>query len=267
MPILVSTPLAALPPLFARRISAYNTALPTYNAGYETYIDARTTGIATYGSLSRWIVSGRAAPAIHGLLAAFGMNQQASRLVSGAALQGCLAGLPVATVDWIVGIDLPLPAGQAPSTFTQTASGPSLAEALCALYATLSASGAVTTAGGFVAASKTLHCLFPDLAPMIDGRHSGRSYYHITRPSYLPPKPWDWTTWCGKAVPLPNPSPRGAGRKNWQCLQFLAALGLNQHLYELWQGAYGTPGLSGFLALDPTPGTTGIPRVIDKVLW
>jgi hypothetical protein len=32
-----------------------------------------------------------------------------------------------------------------------------------------------------------MHCLFPDLAPMIDGRHSGISYYNIVRRSYAPP--------------------------------------------------------------------------------
>jgi hypothetical protein len=44
-------------------------------------------------------------------------------------------------------------------------------------------------------------------------------------------------------------------------------MGINQHIYELWQAANRNPGYSAFLALDPTPGTTGIPRIIDKGLW
>jgi hypothetical protein len=47
----------------------------------------------------------------------------------------------------------------------------------------------------------------------------------------------------------------------------MAAIGINQHIYELWQAAIGHPSLADFLALDPTPGTTGIPRIIDKCLW
>jgi hypothetical protein len=267
MPIPVSTSLPALPAFFAGRIAAYNAAVPAYNAEYKTYIDARVAGIAAHGSLSGWIVSGGAAPAIRGLLAAFGMDQQASKLVGIGALHICLVGLPLAVIDWIAGFRLPLPTGHTPSTLTQPPSGPTLAQELSALYVTLSARGAITAAGGFVTASKTLHCLFPDLAPMIDGRHSGLSYYHIRRATYLPPHPWNWPTWCGHAIALPNPSPRGHGRGNWQCLQFLAALGVNQHLYELWQATHGSPGLVAFLGLDSTPGTTGILRVIDKVLW
>jgi hypothetical protein len=47
----------------------------------------------------------------------------------------------------------------------------------------------------------------------------------------------------------------------------MAAIGVNQHIYELWQVVNRNPGLQAFLALDPTPGANGIPRIIDKSLW
>ena len=73
---------------------------------------------------------------------------------------------------------------------------------------------------------------------------------------------------AGSAIPgVVNPTPRGAGRHAWQWPQFMAAIGVNQHIYDLWQVANGHPGFPAFLAIDPTPGTTGIPRIIDKGLW
>ena len=104
---------------------------------------------------------------------------------------------------------------------------------------------------------------------MIDGKHSGVSYYNFARETFAPPLGLSsWSDWLGYPVKgVPNPSPRGGGRNNWMADQFLAAIGANQHIYELWQSAHGNPGLFSFLELDPTPGTTGIPRIIDKVLW
>jgi hypothetical protein len=146
--------------------------------------------------------------------------------------------------------------------------GPTLAAEITTIYNAFAAPGAVSIRGGFVAASKVLHCLFPELAPMIDGAHTGLSYFHIDRTTYSPPMGGSWAGWLGGPMAgVPNPSPRGAGRHRWGSQQFLAAIGINQHIYALWQAAHGHPGLPAFLALDPTPGTTGIPRVIDKALW
>ena len=40
-----------------------------------------------------------------------------------------------------------------------------------------------------------------------------------------------------------------------------------KHIFEIWDVANGNAGLRAFLALDSVSGTTGIPRIIDKVLW
>lgn len=114
-----------------------------------------------------------------------------------------------------------------------------------------------------------MHCLFPELAPIIDGRHTGISYYNIDRATYVPPLGIDrWEKWVGEPLgTVVNPSPRGAGRNGWRWQQFLAAMGVNQHIYELWQVANGKPGAQAFLALDPTPGASAILRIIDKGFW
>ena len=104
---------------------------------------------------------------------------------------------------------------------------------------------------------------------MIDGKHTGVSYYNIARTTYAPPMNIvNWSRWIGHQIAgVPNPSPRGAGRNSWGPDQFIAAIGANQRIYETWQELNGNPGFGAFLELDPTPGTTGIPRIIDKVFW
>lgn len=270
MPVPVNTQLAALSAMLPAMIAAYNTPnsrTANYNITYENFIVGRTQGIATHGCLANWIKNGSAAAEIHNLLTAFGMSAQRSILVALPVLHGVLNGLPAGILNWIQNISLPLPTS--PCTIINSSTHSTLSVELQDLFNVLAAPGSVTLSGGFVAASKTLHCLFPDLAPMIDGRHSGLSYFHISRATYLPPlglRTWD--QWNGTLLlGIPNPSPRGAGRANWDSARFVAAIGINQHIYEIWRSNNHNPNLRDFLALDSARGTTGIPRIVDKLLW
>ena len=268
MPIPSGTVLNAIPGMFPGKIGAYNapgTRTAGYNHTYNHYIVSRGAGIAASGGLAAWIAGGSATIAMQSFLASFGMNARESVLVPVTAFQGALGSLHAPTIDWISTYSLPLAAS--PPALINPATGTNLAADLQTIYASLCAPGAVTASGGYVAASKALHCLFPSLAPMIDGEHTGLSYYHIVRGTYTPPLGLgDWELWVGAPMKgVPNPSPRGAGRDGWDWKRFLAAVGLNQHIYQLWQGDHGNPGLHAFLAVDP--GTTGVPRIIDKVLW
>lgn len=269
MPIPVATPLTNIPAMFPARIAAYNvpgSRTAGYNLTYNRYITDRAAGIAA-GGLATWIAGGGAVIAIQSLLTNFGMNARNSVLVPDAAFQATLVGLHAPTINWISGLSLPLAAP--PPVIINPVTGASLAADMNVLFNALQASGAVSVSGGYVAASKTLHCLFPNLTPMIDGEHTGLSYYHIVRATYTPPLGLgNWDLWVGATLRgVPNPSPRGAGRAGWDWTRFAAAIGINQHIYELWQANNGYPGLPAFLAMDPTPGTTGIPKIIDKVLW
>lgn len=267
MPIPKGSKLAAVAGTLAAKIATYNDLVgETYNRRYSDYINIRKDGIASDGSLSAWL--GRnGARHIRALLIAFGMNARNSRLVPLDELQSIFSGLSPAIVDWVCGLTLPL--GLAPPGLVDAATGETLSSGLRLLYDGLAAPGSVTESGGYVAASKTMHCLFPELAPMIDGRHSGISYFNIDRATYSPPLGIrSWEGWVGVPIDgVPNPSPRGAGRSGWRWQQFVAAVGVNQRIYEMWQSANGNPGIQAFLALDPAPGTTGIPRIIDKGLW
>jgi hypothetical protein len=266
MPIRKGTKLAEVPVVLAARIANYNDAHEAYNRNYANYIAARNAGIASAGSLDAWIARDGATP-IQILLDAFGMNARNSQIVPNAEFQNILSGLNPVMVNWIAGLALPLCVP--PANLVNAATGQTLSDELGLLYAHLAAPGKVTISGGYVAASKTMHCLFPQLAPMIDGTHTGISYYYIDRATYHPPLGLrSWDEWVGTSIDgVANPSPRGEGRKLWQWRQFMAAVGINQHIYELWQAANGSPGLQAFLLLDPTPGTYGIPRIIDKCLW
>jgi hypothetical protein len=269
MPIPQGTLLNAIPAMLPERIAAYNapgTRTARYNLTYNHYIVGRTGGIAA-GGLSAWIAGGGAVIAIQSLLTSFGMNARNSVLVPAATLQAALNALHAPTLDWISTLSLPLPVP--PPAIVNPNSGTSLAGDLHDIYDSLGAPGAVTASGGYVAASKALHCLFPNLAPMIDGEHTGLSLSRIARATYTAPLGLgNWALWVG--VPLagvPNPSPQGAGRTGWDWTRFVAAIGISQHIYELWQGNNAHPELPVFLALDPAAGTTGVPRIIDKVLW
>ncbi|WP_192551875.1 hypothetical protein [Pseudomonas sp. IzPS59] len=268
MPITQNTPLSALAGMISAAITAYNTGNQTgnYNHIYNIFITARQSGIAGHGGLYDWIHLGNATATIYALLANFGMNRQGSALVRPHIMAHTLKNLPRLSLQWIEHITLPI---SAPCNTINPNTGKSLSVELDLLYTTLSTPGVITESGGFVAASKTMHCLFPNLAPMIDGRHSGLSYFHILQSTYDPPLGIkNWAGWLGAPLlGVPNPSPRGAGRYNWDAARFLAAIAVNQHIYEIWQQQNGNPGLQTFLALDSTPGTSGIPRIIDKLLW
>ena len=258
-----------IPVMLLKRIEAYNKGARTklYNLEYKKYIDARSSGIAAAGSLAAWVNTDKAAERVRILLRCFGMNSKGSKLVDLVGFQKTLADINPGTIDWASSIWLPL--SDSPPNISNPVTGRSLSSELRAMYEVLAAPGAVTVSGGYVAASKAMHCLFPELAPMIDGRHSGISYYNIVRQTYTPPLGVvEWAGWLGAPINgVPNPSPRGQGRDSWDSKRFVLAMGVNQHIYELWQEGNGHPGLAAFLALDPSPGTTGIPRIVDKGLW
>ncbi|MBL8027902.1 MAG: hypothetical protein JNL74_15880 [Fibrobacteres bacterium] len=217
--------------------------------------------------MSAWLTGGAAEPHIQALLRDFGMDARNSTLAPAAVLQNALSALNPTTLNWINSFSLPL--HNSLSKIINPATARSLAAELSDIYTVLSEPGVVSISGGFVAASKAIHALFPALTPMIDGAHTGISYYNILRNTYTPPLGLDnWNDWLGHPLNgVVNPSPRGAGRNSWGADQFLCAIGLNQHIYENWQAANGNHGIIAFIALDSTPGATGVTRIIDKLLW
>lgn len=270
MPIADKTPLTSISRMISGNIATYNaigTRTEAYNLPYSRFIELRNIGLVAAGSLSAWISTPEAALSISELLAAFGMNVRNSSIVHVLTFQKMLSQLHPLSVDWIASLSLPLT--QPPATLVNPATRTSLADEIRTIYNLLALPGSVTDSGGYVAASKSFHCLFPNLGPIIDGLHSGPSYYHIDRDTYRPPLGLtEWQEWLGAPIQgVANPSPRGGGRTAWGWERFTAAIGINQHIYEIWQREHGNPGMKAFLALDPTPGTTGVPRIIDKVFW
>ena len=269
MPLPRNVGINEIPSLVASKIQKYNNSPKgaVYNNDYAIYISLREKGIKEIGSLSGWASSGKAIKPIQDLLIAYGMNARESQIVSPLVFQSALSDIGNTSLDWVSNFELPLT--KSPALLINPVSGLSLSEELTEIYNMLSTPNVVTVSGGFVASSKTMHCLFPNLSPMIDGTHSGISYYNISRFTYKPPSICkDWEEWIGHSIShVLNPSPRGAGRNSWRADQFLASIGVNQHIYELWQTYNGELGFTAFLALDQNRGTTGIPRIIDKVLW
>jgi hypothetical protein len=162
MPIPEGTPLATIPGMLAE-YNAPTAYTACYNPQYNNYIAARNAGIVAAGSLGAWIAEGGAGRSIRALLTSFGMNARKSALTPLPVLQRALAAINPAIINWVAGINLPL--GAPPPNLVNPATGETLSAELEIVYDALAAPDSVTVSGGYVAASKTMHCLFPELAP------------------------------------------------------------------------------------------------------
>ncbi len=250
----------------AKAIDRYNSSRrgPRFNGAYARFMSSRAAGIRDGGgSVQAWMGTENAARNIWKLLDCYGMNARASVLMPIEHLRTTLGSLARdVSIDEVAVYRIPtgglgrvLPCGVA------------LARALRTAFDYLRVAQRVSEAGGFVVASKVFHCLLPDLAPMLDRTHIALSLYRIDRDDYFPPG-GSWSAYLGSPPPrTPNPSPQGAGSEAWQADQFLCAIGVYERIYEEWQRRHNQPGLAAFLALDGAPGTGGVPRVVDKILW
>jgi len=124
----------------------------------------------------------------------------------------------------------------------------------------------LSTSGGFVIASKTMHMIMPEIFMMIDIEHIGTSLYRI---SDYKPHPIDGLNWedavpqyCGNK---PNPSPRGAGRELWNSEKYSIALLYGKRLILEWCNANNS-NIKGFIEID-AKNTSSPSRIIDKALW
>lgn len=241
------------------RIANYNSSASN-NSTYLRFITERKAGIKSSGSLEKWLVTPEAADLIHSFINDFGMRSY--QLTPPVVYSRNLFELTV-SVD-VEGLSRFTPdQGQ----LTTLIGNSTVAQELGKLFDFCSKWRHFSEAGGIVVGSKVAHAILPELCPMIDTRHIGISLFNIAPGEYLPPgDSWDeylGYTPRGKI----NPSPRGGSRNRWRKDQFLCANGFYARIYHEWQEANGNPGMTAFLFLDPVQGTTGIPRLLEKVFW
>ena len=242
------------------RIENYNRNT-SYNRSYLRFITERERGIESLGSLTKWLASQEAANSIYKLMQQFGMQARASVLTEPKIFASKLFELTL-NVD-IDGLSSFTP-DQGP--LTTKLGNSTVAQELGKLFDFCSKWGHFSEAGGIVIGSKVAHAILPELCPMIDTSH-GISLYNVASGEYLPPGD-SWDEYLGYTLEgKPNPSPRGSGRYQWAKDHFLCAIGFYARIYHDWQEANGCPGMTAFLSLDPVQGTTGIPRLLDKVFW
>ena len=124
----------------------------------------------------------------------------------------------------------------------------------------------ITQSGGFVAASKTMHFIMPQLFIILDGQHIAISLYNIS--DYYPHQK-DGGDW-GEIIPqysglTPNPSPRGGGRENWDAERYIIALMYYKRIVLEWiQRNHSN--IEGFLEID-SENLSKASRIIDKSMW
>lgn len=126
----------------------------------------------------------------------------------------------------------------------------------------------LSKSGGFVVASKTMHFVYPELFIMLDGKHIGISLSNITRSDYAPLTK-DGKSWSdlikNYSNKKPNPSPRGAGRENWDSERYLIALLYYKRIIHEWCLQNKTT-FEDFLSID-SENYSKASRIIDKALW
>jgi hypothetical protein len=244
------------------RIISYNRTNFGYNNAYSSFLNKRNAGIIKYGGLENWLSSPSATNCIMDLLNAFGMNARNSKLKQPSDFLKNLLNLPK-NVNLAILSDVKIPTGGLSNKISDTTPE----KELRALFDYCEEVGKFSESGGYVIGSKVCHCILPDLCPMLDGTHIAISLSHIVQSEYLPPYD-NWISYLGhEAISPVNPSPQGAGRYYWDSHRFIQAIGFIERIYWDWQIANNIPGRDTFLNLDPIRGTSGVPRVIDKVLW
>lgn len=167
-----------------------------FNDAYASLMQSRSAGLANHdGSLQKWLVIQDAAEAIWALLDCYGMNARGSKLVRSGQLHTTFQFLvTVVDMDEIARFRVPT------DGLNQVlSSGNTLAVNLGTLFEHLRLPNRVTASGRFVGASKALHCILPELVPMLDCTHTALSLYEIHRPDYLTPT-GSWHQYLGFAA-------------------------------------------------------------------
>lgn len=263
MPIPAGSTRAAILAAFPGSIAAYNAAQAPYNRAYGLYVGNRAAGLGAAGNLAGWLGGGglpTAAATLRATLIAFGMDARRSHLVAPPIFTASLAGIPgmvniacIATYTLASAYMIVPFGGTTPRVQLET------------LFAYCAVPGTFSLEGGYVIASKVAHLIFPDICPMLDGKHTAISMYNVAPAQYSPPGN-NWVAYLGRCLVQPaNPSPRGAGRNSWDAQRFVQAIAFYARIYQEWQAANGNPGLAAFLALDA--GAISPIRVLDKVFW
>lgn len=244
-------------------IGAYNNSTrgPSYNEQYAKFIKIRLAGIRN-GCLADWLKTSESGFAIRSLMIAFGMDKQGSHLVDSDIFGANVSRIPdIANIEWLSRFQL------CEERLSKSGEGSTVAEEVTRLFNYCACPGHFSVSGRFVIGSKVAHCVLPQLFPMIDTRHIGISLHKVPQEEYLPPGN-NWRTYIGhQPNGKPNPTPVGDGRKLWKADQILCAIGFYARIYPDWLALDETRNLATFLALDTSNGATGIPRLLDKVLW
>jgi hypothetical protein len=244
------------------RVKAYNDTNDVYNKAYASFSTERASGISRLDGIEGWLSSEATTPCIMKLLKKYGMDCRGSELVSSNKFTSNIKDIPkMVNIQVISGFKIPTGGLNVPIE------GNNVEKEIRNLFDYCGSPGRFSQSGGFVIGSKVAHCILPDLCPMLDGKHIAISLYNVASDEYLPPRD-NWDSYLGRKVnPVVNPSPRGAGRDSWDSNRFTQAIAFFERIYSDWQIANRNPGLAAFLELDSVVGTTGVPRILDKVLW
>lgn len=193
------------------------------------------------------------------ILTKFGMDARASRL---------MAPERILSVISLVGSDCDLLNMAQIQLHTlnlkQTIKNQTVDSIIRKIYDHLAEPNNISEAGGFVAASKTMHFILPELFIMLDGQHIAISLYNISDYHPHPNDGGGWSTvvsnYSGREPP--NPSPRGAGRYSWDNKRYVVALMYYKRIIREWC-QQNNADVKSFLNLD-TQNASTTSRIIDS---
>jgi hypothetical protein len=238
-----------------KRVDDYNEKNFNYLKSYKKYNLIRNKYLNKYQRISQMIHDEDYMKELRKILIDYGMNARNSQLVSKEKFHDTIKK----SHDIIDEIE------DGSYSIDEFKYDDELVKNIKLLYKQFSSVEALTYSGGFVITSKTMHFLIPDLFTMIDGAHIGVSLYNVA--DYLPHssdgKSWKYV-FPDYSRKTPNPSPRGAGRWNWDSERYCIALFYYKRLFLEWVET-NKSNKDGFLKLDEH--SEHITRILDKALW
>lgn len=265
MPVSKGTVTTTIVQNLSHLVNQYNRREKEYVRNYNNFMRERNHLLEQHNGIFETLLNDQIfCNLFRGILTKFGLNARGSRLVSSQQILESIT-------EYSPEFDRLRSANILLHTLNlhQTIENQTIDSIIRNIFCFFAEPHRITESGGFVAASKNMHFIMPELFIILDGQHIAMSLYNINRIDYNP-HPEDGIGWIN-VVPnfsrrkKPNPYPQGEGRRSWDAERYVIALMYYKRIIHEWCQGYCSD-FEGFLEIDFENASTAS-RIIDKALW